>query len=266
MKYWKKIIRPMINFHDNNNDVINNFIYECYNIALEYFKDNQQISENIFNLGVIFTLKGDIDNATLYLTQTKLTNKNDLLICSILLGNLYSLQKNFSNSTEYYSRALTFIDDDDNDQYMKIELYLALANSDKNNSLQILQKLEKNMEQFSNDLDDDIINLRSNIYEKITYELIKIKQYDNTFNYANNAKNLKLKYLSNNHPDLAKTCILIGKIFQDKQQYRQALEQYEEASTIQHVNLSPDHIEIIKLKLEILYLHYQMNKLDKLPR
>ncbi|CAF1501357.1 unnamed protein product, partial [Didymodactylos carnosus] len=92
-----------------------------------------------------------------------------------------------------------------------------------------------------------------------------MKQYDNAFKYAYKTRDLKLKYLSNNHPNLAKSYILIGKIFTDKQQYRQALEQYEKAMEIQRVNLSNDNIDIIKVKLDIGCIHCQMGKLDRLP-
>ncbi|CAF3138147.1 unnamed protein product [Rotaria sp. Silwood2] len=263
MQYWKNTCRPMV-YLNNNNDVVNDFVFESYNIAIAYFREQEQTSQTIFNIGILFALKGDIDDAISYLTQATLNDRSDRLVCSILLGNLYVLEKNFSLALEHYSKALQFVDE--NNQYMKIELYLALVDCDSVNRLEILQKLENDMKEFGNDLDDDMIKLRAIIYEKIAYELIKNKQYNDSFLYANKAKTLKLKYLSNNHPDLAKSYILSGKIYAEKQNYRQALEQYEKANEIQHVNLSNDHMDIVKLKLEIGYIHCQMKKLDKLPQ
>ncbi|CAF1501374.1 unnamed protein product [Didymodactylos carnosus] len=153
MEYWRKGIRPMIYLNNNNEYVINDLIHGSYNVAIEYFKEKESVS--ILNLGILSALKGDIDNALSYLTQTNLKDKNDHLISSILLGNLYSMEKKFSIASDYYCNALKFVDD--NNQYMKIELYLALANCDKDNSLHLLLKLEKDMKQFGNDLDDDMI-------------------------------------------------------------------------------------------------------------
>ncbi|CAF4992969.1 unnamed protein product [Rotaria sp. Silwood1] len=263
MQCWKNTVRPMF-YLNNNDDVVNNFVYESYNIAVAYFREQEPTSQTIFSLGILFALKGDIDDAISYLTQTSLNDRSDRLICSILLGNLHVLEKKFSVAVEHYSSALQFVDE--NDQYMKIELYLALADCDKVNGLQTLQNLENDMKQYGNELDDDIIKLRSIIYQKIAYELIKNTQYDSALSYADKAESLKLKYLSNNHPDLAKSYILIGKIYAEKQNYRQALEQYEKANEIQHVNLSNDHMDIVKLKLEIGYIHCQMKKFDKLPQ
>ncbi|CAF4884555.1 unnamed protein product, partial [Rotaria sp. Silwood2] len=122
MQYWKNTCRPMV-YLNNNNDVVNDFVFESYNIAIAYFREQEQTSQTIFNIGILFALKGDIDDAISYLTQATLNDRSDHLICSILLGNLYVLEKNFSLALEHYSKALQFVDEDN--QYMKIELYLA---------------------------------------------------------------------------------------------------------------------------------------------
>ncbi|CAF1037354.1 unnamed protein product [Didymodactylos carnosus] len=274
MNIWKKIIIRIMNteFNTKNNYNVNNVIYESYETAIAYYKKQEINSQVLFNLGILFTLQDDVENALSYLTQA-MTNsdldKSDVFLCLIILGNLNVLEQNYSAAVEYYNTA-TLVSNENisneyiSNDYMKIELYLAKANCDKINALQILIHLVENMKLLNNDLDDEIIKQRTMAYEKLSHELMKRKSYTLAFIYVNKAINLKSKYLSKNHPHLAQSYLLIGKIFEEKGNFNKALESYEKALEIQHVNLPQNHADIMNVKLEIGHLYCKMEKLDKL--
>ncbi|CAF1023476.1 unnamed protein product [Didymodactylos carnosus] len=234
----------------------------------EYYKNEHQISNQMqynFELGLLCTISFRYEEAKRYLEFT-FNDDNNNYIYSIILADVYNHLQDYNMAIVHYEKTLKFIKTE-NDPLLIAEIYLTIANCYNNlnrstdKALHKLHELEKYLQ--TQDVDNKIIAIKAALNHELARQYLKCAKYDKAHLMAKESRAFKLQSFSQHHPSIVIDHILIGDIYAEEQNYKQAIECYKKALDIQISNFSMEHQDIKKTYKIIGDVYCKMGKYNE---